>query len=149
MGTRGETIDWKAIALELMNASSASPYPVCIIPDGQTYIRPYAFRQCYFSSIQFPNSLKTISQQAFEYLHGCSVIELGENVTTIGNWAFQSMYNVQKFIIHTVTPPSFGSGAINGSYPIYVPDASVNAYKTASGWSNIASRIYPLSEMGG
>lgn len=146
MGSNRDNIDWKAIALELMNGSSASPYPVCVIPEGVTYIRPYAFRQCYFSSIQFPNSLRTISQQAFEYLHGCAVIELGENITTIGNWAFQSMHNVQRLIIHTVTPPS-GYGTINGSYPIYVPDEPVEAYKTATGWSNIANRIFPISDM--
>ena len=29
---------------------------------------------------------------------------------------------------------------------IYVPDKSVNAYKTATGWSQFASKIKPLSK---
>lgn len=31
-------------------------------------------------------------------------------------------------------------------YPIYVPDASLNSYKSATNWSRYASRIKPLSE---
>ena len=147
MGINGDNIDWKAIALELMDGSNSYPNPICVIPEGVTNIRAYAFRQCYFSSIQFPNSLRTISQQSFEYLHGCHVIELGENITSIEKWAFQSMYDVRRFIIHTITPPTYGSGAISGTFPIYVPDGSVETYKTASGWSNIASRIFPISDL--
>lgn len=54
-------------------------------------------------------------------------------------------------ICHPTTPPtlardsdSFGTTA--ETWPIYVPDASVNAYKTAQYWSSRASRIFPLSE---
>ena len=48
------------------------------------------------------------------------------------------------------TPPSIVAASTNkildgtNNCPVYVPDASVNAYKTA--WSNVAERIFPLSE---
>jgi hypothetical protein len=37
--------------------------------------------------------------------------------------------------------------AASPNYKIYVPDASVNAYKEAEGWSTMANRIHPLSEI--
>lgn len=49
------------------------------------------------------------------------------------------------FICRAVNPPiltSWGRGTINA---IYVPDGSVNAYKSATGWSLQAAKIYPLS----
>jgi len=33
----------------------------------------------------------------------------------------------------------------NNKYRIYVPDTSVDAYKAAAGWSNLADKILPLS----
>lgn len=146
MGTRGSSVDWENVALELITGEESYSTDL-VIPEGVTSIRPYAFRQCYFNSITFPSTLTTIGQQAFEYLHGLSVIELGENVSSIGNWAFQSLYDISSFIIHATTPPTLGSNALNGSYPIYVPDESVEAYKTASRWSNLASRIFPISDL--
>ena len=49
------------------------------------------------------------------------------------------------FVCRALNPPvltSWGRGIVSA---IYVPDESVNAYKTASGWSSKASVIYPLS----
>jgi len=39
-----------------------------------------------------------------------------------------------------------GASAFNdtNNCPIYVPSESVEAYKSASGWSNYASRIQPI-----
>ena len=45
-----------------------------------------------------------------------------------------------------VTPPSIESGAIGNNYNIYVPDASVSAYKVATNWSAYASRIFSLTQ---
>ena len=47
-----------------------------------------------------------------------------------------------------VTPPTCGSNAFSqsGSCNIYVPDDSVNAYKTANNWSTYESYIKPISE---
>jgi hypothetical protein len=57
---------------------------------------------------------------------------------------------MQYIKLYPTTPPSIiastGYKILDGTNncPVYVPDASVNAYKTA--WSDVASRIYPLSE---
>ena len=39
-------------------------------------------------------------------------------------------------------PPSLKYNAFgNSTFPIYVPEAAVGAYKSASGWTSLASRI--------
>lgn len=45
------------------------------------------------------------------------------------------------------TPPTISATAPEwGTKPIYVPDEAVDAYKTASGWSDAAAYIFPASE---
>ena len=53
---------------------------------------------------------------------------------------------------NTSTPPSLASNTFNSLSPvsrIYVPDASVDAYKTATNWITYASYIYPISDYKG
>ena len=53
-----------------------------------------------------------------------------------------------NLIVRAVTPPSLE--LFFGTYGnIYVPDESVEAYKTASGWNSFASKIKPLSDIAG
>ena len=55
-------------------------------------------------------------------------------------------------MVRATTPPSLGGSLINKSWvratidKLYVPDTSVNAYKTATNWSQYANIIKPLSE---
>ena len=46
------------------------------------------------------------------------------------------------------TPPTVGNGGLgtNLSFPIYVPDDAVEAYKAALTTNNYASRVKPISE---
>ena len=47
----------------------------------------------------------------------------------------------------TATPPTLGANAFNNTTcKIYVPDASVSAYKAATNWSTYASRIFSLTQ---
>ena len=52
------------------------------------------------------------------------------------------------FVIKPVTPPTYDDTfrSVN-VVAIYVPDESVDVYKNASGWSEVASKIYPMSEL--
>jgi hypothetical protein len=127
-----------------------------------------------FEDLQLPN-LTSLGQNAFlacqslEYIDLPSIeklgnvvfrdcislkhIKLGSNVTSIGQYQFgdstAAVNNVMEYIMcEAVTPPTLGTSAWynTNNCPIYVPDASVEAYKTASGWSSYADRIKPLSE---
>ena len=94
------------------------------------------------------NKVKTIGKKAFHYCNSLTDITLGADVTTIGQEAFNSCYNLVSFTIKATTPPTLGTSAFGNinNLTIYVPDESVDAYKTATNWSNYFNKIKPLSE---
>ena len=70
-------------------------------------------------------------------------------VSSIGMKAFSENSKLKTFIIYAETPPTWGYNAFYGTnqqMKIYVPDAYVNAYKTASNWKSRADYIYPISQ---
>jgi hypothetical protein len=76
-------------------------------------------------------------------------VRLPATLTSIGRQAFYGCKALETFICEAVTPPSLDSTAFtstNSTFVIYVPDASLEAYKSASNWSAIADYIKPLSE---
>ena len=76
------------------------------------------------------------------------VIRLGPNVSKIGSYSCRYNTSLEAYICEAETPPTLGNLVFQYSvnFPIYVPDASVDAYKEASGWAAYADRIKPLSE---
>ena len=72
-------------------------------------------------------------------------IIVGSNVSNIKDRAFNTASTkLTSFTINTIVPPTIGSSIFspnNSQLSIYVPAQSVNAYKTASGWSDFASKI--------
>ena len=70
-----------------------------------------------------------------------------DSVTSIEQGAFLFWELVPYVEIQAITPPTLAnSNAFNNqnNAPIYVPDESVEAYKTS--WSTLASRIFPISD---
>ncbi len=66
---------------------------------------------------------------------------------SIGNSAFSSCKKLTYIKCLPAIPPSLGENAFSygSSCPIYVPDDSVDTYKSATNWSAYASRIKALS----
>ena len=76
------------------------------------------------------------------------LVDFPTTVTSIadGGSLFWTMKNQSIVICRALTPPIFGGWGYDGDpKAIYVPDASVDAYKSAAGWSLQAVKIYPLS----
>ena len=118
------------------------------LPAGVTIVGDSAFNlTSSLKTINLSSSLKTISEYAF-YLSGLAQIDLPSTITTIGSNAFQYCYYIKTIIVRATTPPTLGSNALYGVTPtaIYVPSASVEAYKSASGWSAFASKIVAIQE---
>lgn len=118
---------------------------------GTTGIRDYAFYNAHITSIEMPNTVEYIGDHAFQNSDLESPITIPASVTSIGAEAFQGTEG-KVFIFEGTTPPTISSDAFASNYAeisqlsIYVPDDSVNAYKTATGWSSYTLQIHPISE---
>ena len=97
-------------------------------------------------SVEIGNCVTSIGAAAFYRCSGLTSIDIPSGVTSIGNYAFQYCTSLTSVTVNPTTPPSLGYFVFdNTNYcPIYVPSASVNAYKSASGWSTYASRIQAI-----
>jgi hypothetical protein len=72
-----------------------------------------------------------------------------DSVTSIGREAFRYWSLVPYVEIRATTPPTLVNANAFGNQnnaPIYVPDASVTAYKTATNWVSLASRIFSIND---
>ena len=119
------------------------------IPSGVTSILSSAFYQCYsLSSIAIPSGVTSIGNVAFQYCYSLSSFTIPSGITSIGNSAFHSCYGMKEYHFESTTPPTLGTTAftnIQSDCIIYVPKSSgqtvLNAYKTATNWSDWASYI--------
>ncbi len=123
-----------------------------IIPDSVTIIGDGAFSDWDSNNqpLVIPNSVTSIGDSAFNsWTSNNQPLVIPNSVTSIGDSAFYNWLLVPYIEIQSLTPPSLASsGAFNNqnNAPIYVPDASVTAYKTATNWASLASRIFPISD---
>lgn len=90
----------------------------------------------------------SIGDYLFAEVDSLNTVIIPESVTSIGNNTFTAANSITSVTIKSVIPPTLGSNNVFSvylDYPIYVPLQSVEAYKTASGWSNYADRIQAIS----
>lgn len=76
---------------------------------------------------------------------GLSTLVFPSTVTLITAQLFY-LTSIKKVVFKSKVPPEFTGNGILGGPMIYVPDASLEAYKTSTFWSQYASKIKPLSE---
>ena len=112
-----------------------------------TSIGDRAFNGCSsLTSIQIPNSVTSIGYSAFSFCDSLTSIEIPNSVTSIGEWALGYCSNLSSVYIKATTPPTLGNEVfyMNASgRKIYVPRASLDAYKTANRWKKYADAIEP------
>lgn len=116
------------------------------IPDGITELGNYAFNKRKFSSkkLVIPSSVTIIKNYAINYTD-LEVIELPETPIILQNSAIWNNNSLKILICRCPTPLGNITQNTNANLEsIYVPDDSVEAYKTS--WSIYADRIKPLSE---
>ena len=90
----------------------------------------------------------TLGGSAFSGCTSLAEIALPASLMSIGRSAFKGCTKLKTMTVNANTPPTLGSGAIPTSIgAIYVPDASVEAYRAATNWSSFASKIKGISEM--
>ena len=162
------TIPESVSVIGLAAFSGCSSLTSITIPEGVTSIVGAAFADCSsLTSITIPDSVTSIGNSAFSdctrltsVIIGDSVTSIGEgaffdctslksvtipdSVTEIGDYAFSGYTSLTEVYCKPITPPNGGLSMFGGNVSgrkIYVPTASVSAYKSASGWSYYASSI--------
>lgn len=117
------------------------------------YISIPMFSWLQITKIEFPNTVTVIPDFCCQSCGILQTIILGNNVTSIGMFAFEDL-DSPDIIINTPTPPSIHQNAFTASnieyiledYKIYVPDEAVNTYKTDTNWAPYASIIYSIND---
>lgn len=143
-----------------------------ILPKSITNLSTvYVFYYCPVDlSIDLPNLSGTVGDGCFTASGVVHVLDLGSidtlynafrvceklldvvlpsTLTHLGTQVFDGSSSLNWVILYAVTPPTLENvRAFNNTNncPIYIPDESVNTYKSATNWSSLASRIKPLSE---
>lgn len=98
-----------------------------VLKGGTSGYKPGVFRMMSSQKIVFPERLSELKDNAL----GCT--------------------SAMTYVFTSTTPPSVtGNGQITADITnskIYVPDSAVNTYKAATGFSDYASAIFPVSEL--
>ena len=116
-----------------------------VIPNTVTSIGNVAFSNCTtLTSIVIPNSVVSIGEKAFYFCTGLTSITIPNSVTSIRNEAFFYCANLALIMVLAETPPSLSTDVFYGVkkyIPLYVPCASVDAYREAGGWNEFTNRM--------
>ena len=90
-----------------------------------------------------------LNYYSYPFGENVELIVIPESVQSIGRYGFVNLNNTLKtIIVNPTTPPQcadYWASGMPTDAIFYVPDASVTAYREASGWVDYADRIYPMS----
>lgn len=118
------------------------------IPNSVIEIGNYAFaRNSSLTSITFGNGVISIGDHAFDSCSALSSVTIPSSVTSIGGSTFTDCTGLTSITCLATTPPTLGDTSTfynTNACPIYVPSGSVNAYKSATRWSEYSSRIQAI-----
>lgn len=129
--------------------------PETVESEGVTYtvtsILTGAFMDSSAESIVIPNTVTVVNGNAFQGSWKLTSIKFGTGVKSIGGGVFTKCNALADLYFYSATPPTAGYATfMNVSFiqNIWVPAESLEAYKTASRWSDMASKIQAMPSEG-
>ena len=112
---------------------------------GITSIETYAFYNCpNIKTLDIPDSCTKIGNWAFQYCEGLTEVTIGKGMQELSGYSFDHCVELVNVYCKATTPPTSTWRDFNACSKlehIYVPRESVDAYKAAEGWKNLASII--------
>lgn len=123
---------------------------------GKLYTNSTGFSGSLINNLTIPSNITNVSDFAFDGCGSITSVTIHSGVTRLGYACFRDCDNLTGVTDNRTTPQTLATtwqGALDGTndivqfhktdnpYPIYVPSASVNTYKTATGWTEYADRI--------
>ena len=119
----------------------------CTAIGGEAFTDPdYGNTFINATSVTISDTVTRIGNSAFFNCSGLTRCTIGSSVTYIGEWAFFNCSGLTSITVNATTPPVLEADIFDNTNdcPIYVPSGSVDTYKAADGWSNLASRIQAI-----
>ena len=124
--------------------SSCERLTEVVIPSSITIVPNHLFYCCSnLETVEFKGQITEIGTCGFYSCASLKTLVLTGDVTSIGTSAFHGCSSLPSLTLAAVEPPTLANAnAFNETtFPIYVPAASVDAYKAAENWSTLADRI--------
>lgn len=109
-----------------------------------------AFRDSNVEEVLDLGIVTDITPYTFYNCSSLKVLHIPSTCTNFGAQACAYCKALQSVVCRAVTPPTLHLQTFmsaNSTFTIYVPDESVEAYKTATNWSSYAARIKGISEL--
>jgi hypothetical protein len=133
-----------------LSACSAFAKGYIRVKDGVKTINSSAFYSCFaITTVELPNSVEKVGSNAFVNCDAVETLIVGSGLKETDMYAF-SMTNLKNVVCMAVTPPDLGMNSFYATNvsaaTLYVPDESLEAYKTAPQWKNFGNKK-PLSQI--
>ena len=137
-----ETIEQSAF---LGCAQNVSKPPTVTIPSTVTSIEDYAFYQNKIREVKIPFSSDslTIKQMAFAEIENLTTVTLPAKLKSLEDYVFDYVPGLEKVYNHSENPLKISKNVFSGAsfkdVTLYVPEASIDAYKVATGWKEFGT----------